>query len=80
MMHESKCEYIMEVTDKTRADVKGGTLIEYEGKAKLLEIAQVPSNKVFIYLFIHFLKLFLFASASIHGVLPTFFFPLLYGN
>ena len=46
MMHESKCEYIMEVTDKTRADVKGGTLIEYEGKAKLLEIAQVPSNKV----------------------------------
>lgn len=46
MMHENKCEYIMEVTDKTRADVKGGTLIEYEGKAKLLEIAQVPSNKV----------------------------------
>lgn len=50
MMHESKCEYIMEVTDKTRADVKGGTLIEYEGKAKLLEIAQVPSNKVCVYL------------------------------
>ena len=46
MMHENKCEFIMEVTDKTRADVKGGTLIEYEGKAKLLEIAQVPSNKV----------------------------------
>lgn len=46
MMHESKCEYVMEVTDKTRADVKGGTLIEYEGHAKLLEIAQVPSNKV----------------------------------
>jgi len=36
----------MEVTDKTRADVKGGTLIIYEGKPKLLEIAQVPSNKV----------------------------------
>jgi len=46
MMHESNCEFVMEVTDKTRADVKGGTLIEYEGKAKLLEIAQVPSNKV----------------------------------
>jgi len=45
-MHDNKYEYIMEVTDKTRADVKGGTLIEYEGKAKLLEIAQVPSNKV----------------------------------
>jgi UTP--glucose-1-phosphate uridylyltransferase len=27
--HETKdCEFIMEVTDKTRADVKGGTLIE----------------------------------------------------
>lgn len=46
MMAEKKAEYIMEVTDKTRADVKGGTLIEYEGKAKLLEIAQVPSSKV----------------------------------
>jgi len=46
MMHESSCEFVMEVTDKTRADVKGGTLIEYEGKAKLLEIAQVPSGKV----------------------------------
>ena len=36
----------MEVTDKTRSDVKGGTLIEYEGKAKLLEIAQVPPGPV----------------------------------
>lgn len=46
MMHEQQCEFVMEVTDKTRADVKGGTLIEYEGNAKLLEIAQVPSDKV----------------------------------
>ena len=43
---DTGCEYLMEVTDKTRADVKGGTLIQYEGKAKLLEIAQVPSSKV----------------------------------
>ena len=43
---EAKCEFCMEVTDKTRSDVKGGTLIEYEGRAKLLEIAQVPSSKV----------------------------------
>jgi len=35
-------EFIMEVTNKTRADVKGGTLIEYEGKLRLLEVAQVP--------------------------------------
>ncbi|ADM11163.1 UTP glucose 1 phosphate uridyltransferase 1 [Encephalitozoon intestinalis ATCC 50506] len=37
--------FLMEVTDKTRADVKGGTLIEYKGALRLLEIAQVPSNK-----------------------------------
>ncbi|XP_012941896.1 UTP--glucose-1-phosphate uridylyltransferase [Aplysia californica] len=39
-------EFLMEVTDKTRADVKGGTLIEYEGKLRLLEFAQVPSDHV----------------------------------
>ncbi|KAK2550751.1 UTP--glucose-1-phosphate uridylyltransferase [Acropora cervicornis] len=39
-------EFIMEVTDKTRADVKGGTLIEYGGKQRLLEIAQVPKENV----------------------------------
>jgi hypothetical protein len=32
------------VTDKTRADVKGGTLIQYEGKLRLLEVAQVPKE------------------------------------
>merc|ERR1719445_297298 len=35
-----KREFCMEVTDKTRADVKGGTLIQYEGKLRLLEAAQ----------------------------------------
>ena len=34
----------MEVTDKTRADVKGGTLIQYEGHLRLLEAAQVPKE------------------------------------
>merc|ERR1711953_951706 len=38
-------EFFMEVTDKTRADVKGGTLIQYEGKLRLLEVAQVPKNR-----------------------------------
>jgi len=37
-------EFIMEVTDKTRADVKGGTLIQYEGRLRLLEVAQVPKD------------------------------------
>lgn len=37
-------EFIMEVTDKTRADVKGGTLIQYGGHLRLLEVAQVPNE------------------------------------
>ncbi|KAH9675007.1 UTP--glucose-1-phosphate uridylyltransferase 1 [Citrus sinensis] len=43
---QNKNEYCMEVTPKTLADVKGGTLISYEGKVKLLEIAQVPDEHV----------------------------------
>ncbi|KAM7540772.1 hypothetical protein Aperf_G00000034867 [Anoplocephala perfoliata] len=38
--------FVMEVTDKTRADVKGGTLVAYEGRLRLLEIAQVPKEHV----------------------------------
>jgi len=45
-MVDENIEYVMEVTDKTRSDVKGGTIIEYEGKAKLFEIAQCPPSKV----------------------------------
>ncbi|QPG76125.1 UTP-glucose-1-phosphate uridylyltransferase [Brettanomyces nanus] len=45
-MVETNSEYIMELTDKTRADVKGGTLINYEGQVRLLEIAQVPKEHV----------------------------------
>jgi UTP--glucose-1-phosphate uridylyltransferase len=45
-MVRTGAEFIMEVTDKTRADIKGGTLIEYEGRIRLLEIAQVPPNHV----------------------------------
>lgn len=40
------CEFVMEVTDKTRADVKGGTLIDYDGSTRLLEVAQVPKDKL----------------------------------
>jgi UTP--glucose-1-phosphate uridylyltransferase len=39
-------EYAMEVTPKTLADVKGGTLIAYEGRVQLLEIAQVSDEHV----------------------------------
>lgn len=43
---QNKNEYCMEVTPKTLADVKGGTLISYDGKVQLLEIAQVPDQHV----------------------------------
>lgn len=45
-MADTQADYIMELTDKTKADVKGGTIIDYEGKARLLEIAQVPKEHV----------------------------------
>ena len=45
-MIDSHSEYIMELTDKTKADVKGGTIIDYEGVPCLLEIAQVPNDHI----------------------------------
>ncbi|KAG1826476.1 UTP-glucose-1-phosphate uridylyltransferase [Suillus variegatus] len=45
-MIDSDAEFLMEVTDKTKADVKGGTLIEYDSSIRLLEIAQVPADHV----------------------------------
>ncbi|KAJ1981615.1 UTP-glucose-1-phosphate uridylyltransferase [Dimargaris verticillata] len=45
-MQESQAEFLMEVTNKTKADIKGGTLIDYDGNVRLLEIAQVPSEHV----------------------------------
>jgi len=45
-MIDTQAEFISEVTDKTKADVKGGTLIDYDGTIRLLEIAQVPSEHV----------------------------------
>lgn len=45
-MVDNDSEYIMELTDKTKADIKGGTIIDYEGSIRLLEIAQVPLQHV----------------------------------
>jgi len=41
-----KPDFVMEVTDKTKADVKGGTLMQYENHLRLLEIAQVPKDHI----------------------------------
>jgi len=43
---DSQTEFLMELTDKTKADVKGGTIINYQGQVRLLEIAQAPSEHV----------------------------------
>ncbi|KAI8984079.1 UTP--glucose-1-phosphate uridylyltransferase family [Mycotypha africana] len=45
-MVDSDAEFIMEVTDKTKADIKGGTLVDDDGHIRLLEIAQVPDEHV----------------------------------
>ncbi|EGO00019.1 hypothetical protein SERLA73DRAFT_88836 [Serpula lacrymans var. lacrymans S7.3] len=45
-MIDSQAEFLMEVTEKTKADVKGGTLVDYDGSIRLLELAQVPSEHV----------------------------------
>ena len=46
-MLENDIPYIMEMTPKTPADIKGGTLYEdSEGKLHLLELAQVPQQHV----------------------------------
>jgi len=45
LLESSKAPFLMEVTDKTRADIKGGTLITTkENSLQLLEIAQVPED------------------------------------
>ncbi|OAG29949.1 UTP--glucose-1-phosphate uridylyltransferase [Nematocida displodere] len=41
-IEKNQVDFLMEVTKKTRADIKGGTLIDYNGSLRLLEIAQVP--------------------------------------
>jgi len=45
LMDESGTPFIMEATDRTRADIKGGTLVKTPKQSlRLLEIAQVPEE------------------------------------
>lgn len=39
-------EFVMEVTQKTRADLQGGTLVDRAGKLTLLELPEVPKDHV----------------------------------
>jgi UTP--glucose-1-phosphate uridylyltransferase len=43
-MDEFNIPFLMEMTSKTSADVKGGTLYQQNGKLKLLEVANVPDD------------------------------------
>ncbi len=45
-MAESNIPFLMEMTPKTLADVKGGTLYQQDGELRLLEIARVPEDKL----------------------------------
>jgi len=42
----TRCPFLMELTPKTSADVKGGTVINYDGNLRLWEIAQVGDNEI----------------------------------
>ncbi|TFK54086.1 UTP-glucose-1-phosphate uridylyltransferase [Heliocybe sulcata] len=41
-MVDRQADFIMEVTDKTKADMKGGTLVDHDNTLRLLEAAQIP--------------------------------------
>ncbi|CAD6252157.1 unnamed protein product [Miscanthus lutarioriparius] len=59
LMNSGKLDLLFsQVTPKTLADVKGGTLISYEGRVQLLEIAQVPDAHVNEFKSIEKLKIF----------------------
>jgi len=45
-MVKSKTEFVMEVTPRTQLDVKGGTVVRYQGKKILIERAQIRDEEV----------------------------------
>lgn len=53
-----RSEFVMEVTPKTCADVKGGTLIRYKNEIRLLEAAQVPPSGIQEFTSINRFKIF----------------------
>jgi len=56
---EHGSDFVMEVTDKTRADIKGGTLIRTpDHPLKLLEVAQVPKEHMHDFFSIKKFKVF----------------------
>lgn len=45
-MHDTDAEFIMETTTKTKSDIKGTNLIEYNGTLQVVEPSQIPTINV----------------------------------
>ncbi|GFY50326.1 UTP--glucose-1-phosphate uridylyltransferase [Trichonephila inaurata madagascariensis] len=45
-LRNTPTDFLMEVTQKTPADIKGGTLVLHKGKMRLLEYAEVPPDHI----------------------------------
>ncbi|KAF8893994.1 UTP-glucose-1-phosphate uridylyltransferase [Infundibulicybe gibba] len=45
-MIETQTQFLMEVTKRTKADIEGGTLVDQNGKIRLLELSQVPAGHI----------------------------------
>lgn len=43
---KSDVDFALELTPKTLQDIKGGTLIKYDGKYKMFEVAQCPPDRL----------------------------------
>eukprot|EP00949_MAST-11_sp_MAST-11-sp1_P004112 g4112.t1 len=41
-MMENDIEFCIEVTDKTRGDIRGGNLVQYDQKTRVVEMSEVP--------------------------------------
>ncbi len=41
-----QADFLMEVTAKTLSDIKGGTLVQYRNRLRLLEVAQVGHSVI----------------------------------
>ena len=45
-MVDNGADFVMEITPKSRTDIQGGTLVDYDGHIQLLELDQVPFDHV----------------------------------
>ncbi|KAN0090840.1 UTP--glucose-1-phosphate uridylyltransferase family [Tylopilus felleus] len=74
-MMNTGTDFLMEVTNKTKGDVEGGTLIQYDGSLRLLETAQVPSEHMDDFKSVRKFKIFNTNNLwiNLNGVLPVGF-------